>query len=73
MPLSRWLGGSLLIWQLCPSERITTMFNEQTDLTNLIAELAEAEKEWEQCGINLGLDPDNWEVQDRFDAQHKIC
>lgn len=44
------------------------MFNEQTDLTNLIAELAEAEKEWEQCGINLGLDPDNWEEQNRYDA-----
>ena len=44
------------------------MFNEQTDLTDLIAELAEAEKEFVQAGINLGLDPDNWEEQNRYDA-----
>ena len=44
------------------------MFNEQTDLTNLIAELAEAEKEFEMAGINLGLDPDNWEEQNRYEA-----
>tara|TARA_B100000212_G_scaffold308663_1_gene258542 strand:+ start:561 stop:749 length:189 start_codon:yes stop_codon:yes gene_type:complete len=44
------------------------MFNNQTDLTNLFAELAEAEKEFEQCGIHLGLDPDNWEEQNKYEA-----
>jgi hypothetical protein len=44
------------------------MSNDQTVLTNLFAELAEAEKEFTQAGIHLGLDPDNWEEQNKYEA-----
>ena len=44
------------------------MSNDQTVLTNLLAELAETEKDFEQAGIHLGLDPDNWEEQCRYEA-----
>ena len=44
------------------------MSNDQTLLTNLLVELAETEKEFEWAGIYLGLDPDNWEEQNRYDA-----
>ena len=44
------------------------MSNDQTLLTNLLVELSEAEKELDWAGIHLGLDPDNWEEQCRYEA-----
>ena len=45
--------------------------NYQDMLSNLFVQLSEAEKDFEMAGIHLGLDPDNWEEQGKYEEAEK--